>query len=298
MDNFTLQSPQFQPYSKPAGARDRVSGSARPATLSKAHNCPQTFDRKMKFYIDGSKVVVTRPHYRYQGKHTCGQRGAIKNFSWQSRRRLMYKMAEISVKSKPLFVTLTYPDTFPTDPLIWKSDLTKFFKRLKRKYDHAAMMWKLEPQERGAPHYHLLVWGVPYNELYSFAPQQWYLIAGNNDVKHLKWHYGLLGNGNKHCVSEIDTWRGVMSYTSKYLGKECTDGGWGSPGRFWGIKSRDDIPWAELVTATLCYHEGFKMMRLMRRYAHIHSRAYQSLTIFCNSPNYWYDRFIDIVKTC
>ena len=38
--------------------------------------------------------------------------------------------------------------------------------------------WKLEPQERGAPHYHCLIWGVDEGELLDFVAYTWYEIAG------------------------------------------------------------------------------------------------------------------------
>lgn len=70
-----------------------------------------------------------------------------------------------------MFVTLTYPDNFPGDPNAWKLHLKAWLKRLKREHPKAAGFWKLELKARQsgesagqiAPHFHLLLWGIPFS---------------------------------------------------------------------------------------------------------------------------------------
>lgn len=69
----------------------------------------------------------------------------------------------------PYFVTLTYPDQYLPEPKSWKRDMATFVKRLRREHSEACGFWKMELkvrqsgayQGRIAPHFHLLVWGVP-----------------------------------------------------------------------------------------------------------------------------------------
>lgn len=69
----------------------------------------------------------------------------------------------------PNFVTLTYPAKFPTVSRA-KRDLKVFQQRLIRRFPGSGGIWKLEPQERGAPHYHLLIWGFqPLNYWAGFV---------------------------------------------------------------------------------------------------------------------------------
>src|SRR5262249_39067427 len=139
-----------------------------------------------------------------------GQRGDIKGFSYGSRRRLMLTIGTIKRDAQlPMFITLTYPEKFPT-PSEAKRHLDTFFKRMKRVFPAHGSIWKLEPQQRGAPHYHLLTWGCDLVDLMRFTPDAWYEIAGDNDVKHLAWHKGELGNGNKYCVQPVQSWRGMV----------------------------------------------------------------------------------------
>jgi hypothetical protein len=87
-----------------------------------------------------------------------------------SRRRLMRQVATVSSKELPTFITLLYPDEFPTDPREMKGDLDAWLKRLSRQHPNASAFWKLEIKERQsgknagkvAPHFHLMAWGLPW----------------------------------------------------------------------------------------------------------------------------------------
>jgi len=217
------------------------------------------------------------------------ERGAIKGFSDASRRRLMYAIGSIKRDAElPAFITLTYPDQFP-DPETSKKHLATFFKRLKRAFPGHGSIWKLEPQERGAPHYHLLTWGCDLQELRDFVPGAWFDIAGGGDNLHLLWHTGQLGNGNVHCVQQVRTFHGVMRYASKYLGKTFEVSGWGDKwtGRYWGIVNRQNILFGELVREEVTEKSALDMMRYQRRFSGLRRfRSNKSLTIFCDADQW------------
>jgi len=179
--------------------------------------------------------------------HTVGKarrkvtwtRGLIKGFSRQSRRRIMRIVATIKRIEKPVFTTMTYPDDFPTDGPAMKTHLTKLFKRIIRAFPDAIILWRLEPQKRKsgtnkgeiAPHYHMLIWKVPYRDLREWIPVNWYEVVNSGDEKHL-----LAGTR----VEPVRSVHGVLSYTSKYICKSLQFAveGWG---RYWGIINRDDF---------------------------------------------------------
>lgn len=216
-----------------------------------------------------------------------GKRRSIDGFSVKSRRRLMQTIAGVRRDAElPLFVTLTYPDKFP-DPKQSKKHLDTFFKRMGRSFSHGSI-WKLEPQERGAPHYHLLVWGCDEEEFKKFVPFAWYEIAGGGDVNHLMWHSGMLGNGNKHCVQRVRSFRGVWSYASKYLGKTFDVSGWDEKwtGRYWGVIHRDNIPFGSLEVLEVPYKDAVTVMRYQRRFAGLRSRASRSQTVYCDADQW------------
>jgi hypothetical protein len=200
----------------------------------------------------------------------------------------------------PMFVTLTYPDEFP-DPAESKVHLDNFEKRLKRAFPKAGALWKVEPQKRGAPHYHCLVWGVPFIWLSSFVPQAWYEIAGGGDPKHLAWHEGRCGHGNKHCVQEVRSFKGVWFYAAKYLGKTFEVAGWNKKwtGRYWGVMAPENIPFGEMRELVITRQKAVQIMRYERRFARSwkgrDKKKYspkgdrRSLAIFCDASQ-WAER--------
>lgn len=186
----------------------------------------------------------------------------------------------------PNFVTLTYPERFP-DVKEAKRDLKIFLQRLERRFPAAGYIWKLEPQERGAPHYHLLVWGVQLVELFPWVVSAWFAIAGQGDINHRLFHSGSL-EGSRPCVEAVRTWRGVWSYASKYLGKTFEVAEWGQKwtGRFWGAGGRENIPFGEEREIACNLGTVYNCMRYQRRFARLRRASKNSLTIFCDADQW------------
>jgi hypothetical protein len=181
-----------------------------------------------RFHYEGSLLTVQRSPL-WEPFEGMGQskRGKVRGFSRKSRQRFLAFVAMLRKDALPLFVTLTYPEWWPVEWQTWKDDLDKFIKNhVMRKWPGAAVIWKLEPQERGAPHFHLMIWGVPYMPK-EWLAETWYKVAGTNDPKHLQ-------AGTR--VERARSFRGVMCYAGKkYMGKEVTlPAGWEHVGRFWG----------------------------------------------------------------
>lgn len=256
------------------------------AVLSTCHNSPQ-----ITLYSGASYLNVKRkPKEKQEGKEReVVKRGKVAGFSRKSRKRLINTLAQVRRDSLPLFVTLTYPAVYSDDPKVWKRHLDNFIKRLARKFPNVAGVWKLEPQKRGAPHFHVMVWGVDYMDLLAFVPQAWYEVVGSGDENHLSWHMGLLGNGNKHCVQLIEKVRGVFWYASKYMSKEVA--GWEGVGRWWGVFFRERLPLGQVVNVQVSEQKAIEFIRYMRRYAHLRSRDYRGLTIVCN-PDLWLNKLL------
>jgi len=222
-----------------------------------------------------------------------GKRSKVSRFTKGSRRRLMNTIASIERDAElPDFVTLTYPENFPTIEQS-KRDLKIFLQRLARKFPQSGCIWKLEPQERGAPHFHMLVWGCETKSLFGWVCDNWYDIAGQGDHYALLFLKGLLKD-SKPCVAKVRSWRGVWSYASKYLGKTFEVAEWGNKwtGRYWGIAKRDNIPFGKQAKVDLTERQVIQIMRFQRRYAHIKAKDRNSLTTYCD-VNQWINKLFD-----
>jgi hypothetical protein len=176
----------------------------------------------------------------YRKEMVHGKRGEIRSFSPASRRRLMTLMASIdrtAFKRRPLFVTLTYPKKWPASPRVYKADLNRFLTRFRRRYPHVPIIWRLEYQERGAPHYHLMIF-TPWFIDWRWIAETWYIATERRD-------YLTLVAGTE--TRAVRSWKGVMAYAAKYMSKERQLPDAVRPGRLWGIHCREDLP-IRLVT--------------------------------------------------
>lgn len=89
-----------------------------------------------------------------------GLRGNVTTFSRNSRLRMLRKMARLNAKNG-VFLTLTYPLRHP-DARTAKGHLRALLERFRRRYPQASAIWRLELQKRGAPHFHLIFFNLPF----------------------------------------------------------------------------------------------------------------------------------------
>ncbi len=208
--------------------------------------------------IGGACTKLRRKFARGRPNPYRPPRGLVREFTRKSRTRLQQTLCAIPrdhVQRGMLFVTLTYPGSYPGAWALWKRQLDTWQKRLMRKVPRAAFVWKLEPQRRGAPHFHLLVVGVPFLAA-EWLSRSWYEVVNSGDIRHL--HAGTQ-------VQLVQHHRGVLAYAAKYTAKhqdlpaDWQDG----VGRWWGVygRARLGITWA---WAPLAQHEYFLLVRVLR----------------------------------
>lgn len=190
-----------------------------------------------------------------------GKRGAVYEFSRKARRNLLNYMNSLNTEKikLPYFITLTYPKEYPRDKGSWTEHFNRRFRRrFERKYGQVPIIWRKEFQKRGAPHFHLLVFlDAPVGELREFVSRAWYESCGRICPEHLK-------AGTQ--VSAARTWRRVMGYASKYMGKvEVLSPGVESPGRFWGRWNDKALP-IQPQQDTLPLVQAIKLRRVLRKY--------------------------------
>lgn len=250
--------------------------------FSEAHISP--LPSKVSAWVGAGMVRITPERYEI-GRVGGGRRGAISGFSKWSRRRLLRLLGMVRKDAPlPLFITLTYPATFPSAAQS-KRDLDAFLKRLARAYPAASAIWRLEAQKRGAPHYHLLVWGTGFVP-HQWVAQSWYDVVGSGDEKHL-------AAGTR--VERVRSWRGVWSYTSKYIAKASIPPDselWKNPGRFWGIHNRAALPIVEPTVVTISQRTYWRLqLRMLKERGKVFEAGHcWTITHFCDDPHIWVAR--------
>lgn len=190
----------------------------------------------------------------------------------------MYLLASLRMDALPLFMTLTYPSEFPDCPETWKAHLEAFRTWMVRHHPGASAVWKLEPQKRMAPHFHLLVWGVDFIPADVLAAV-WYRIVGSGDPRHL-----LAGTEVRRVYSP----NGVKAYAAKaYMGKEFD--GFKGVGRFWGVMNKRCLPMGRKESVSVDVYIALIVARTGRRW--MAKRGYRvntgSMEILSSHPEQW-----------
>jgi hypothetical protein len=149
-----------------------------------------------------------------------GIRDRVRGFSRESRRNLLRRLASINrsafkaFKGRIIFVTLTYPREYPEDPEVCKNHLKALRRRLQRKFKSFAAFWRMGIQQRGAWHFHMLLFVGPslgpIGELCRFIPSAWYEVTGKVSEGHLR-------AGTR--VEAVKKWKEATSYVERYMAK-------------------------------------------------------------------------------
>lgn len=239
-------------------------------------------------YHEGGRLVQLHSRNTLKARPSAdGNRRKCSRFTLASRRRLMRKVAAVDSRRfdcrRWLFVTLTYPGqvAWPEEPAVWKDHLDAFLKRLKRHMKGCAGFWKLEPQRRGAPHFHLIV--IPDrgeqipDGMLPWVSKAWFEVVGSGEHNHLK-----AGTN----VQRVRTIKGATHYAAKYCGKVCDfineeTGEVREVGRFWGSWNYNHVCGAARVFE-LSPDCAIALRRWLRRLAGLRAVGrLQGLTVYC-----------------
>lgn len=209
---------------------------------------------------DGRQLAIVLPRYDNSGsddseegscnseedsgedseEEKSGKREKISEFTERSRRNLRKLVHSMERHTHALFMGLTWHEYMPS-PAEAKAALNLFSVKFRKRFPGAAYIWKLEPQDRGYPHFHLFVYGVKWVD-----PQK---------ISEL-WHECTNEVSDQHRKSGVDVeWvqedGKVQAYLAKYFSKTeekelgNEDEPWDWPRRFWGKCNAHNLPYAE-----------------------------------------------------
>ena len=158
-----------------------------------------------------------------------GARGDIQAFSAASRKRLFQELHKLIFKSVT-FITLTYPEKFPTSSEVYKAHLKEWRRRFERRFGKVQGVWRLEFQGRGAPHFHIMYLDCPFIPIHDLC-WEWKSITHTYDMAHEQ-------NGvDLKLITDAKESRLIAKYLSKYIAKvdkRTVKDGREHTGRYWG----------------------------------------------------------------
>jgi hypothetical protein len=233
-------------------------------------------------FVDTTTKIRLSSHRRRGG----GTRDRVRGFSRTSRRNLLRRLASINrhafraFKGRMIFVTLTYPHKWPEDPELCKRHLKALRKRLQREYGSFAAFWRLGIQQRGAWHFHLLLFVGPsigtVGELRRFISSSWYEVTGKVSEGHLR-------AGTR--VETVKRWKEATSCVERYMAKpeEFPEGL--QTGRIWGVWNEELLP-VRWETVQVSLRDAFKIRRIYRKLAKRKgSGSLRRITVFVRHEN-------------
>jgi hypothetical protein len=215
-----------------------------------------------------------------------GIRDRVRGFSRASRRNLLFRLASINrsafraFKGRLISITLTYPHEYPEDPEVCKNHLKALRRRLQRKCGDFAGFWRLGIQQRGAWHFHLLLFVGQsvgsVRELRRFISSSWYEVTGKVSEGHLR-------AGTR--VEAVKKWKQATSYVERYMAKpeEFPEGL--ETGRIWGIWNEELLP-VRWETVEVSFRDAIRIRRIYRKLARRKgSGSLRRITVFVRHEN-------------
>lgn len=243
----------------------------------------KTKENQATFTFQGDLVQVkVKTPYPSLPDHQGGKRQAITEFSPVSRKNLLDLFARLDFQTqKATFITLTFKDS-PTAAYA-KRCLRTFLKRVFRRFGDISIVWRMEYQKRGAIHFHLIAFDIPFYH-WKLCLADWQKAAGDAKITNVKLEF---------CYNP----KQVRRYVSKYIAK-VGQSNLDTPsnlavdaflGRFWGIENRKNLRFAVLVTFVCEASEVFwTFKRYARRYWQgVNKRGACGFTLYVDNIANW-----------
>ena len=241
----------------------------------------------------GSLLRLKVAGYKSRPNPHSSKRGIIRTFTRASRLRLMRFLARLKVrKIRATFLTLTFSE------MVSHENAKKVFKRfamyLRRSFPLSSAVWRLEYQpKRGAIHYHLLLFNLPFWKQAEVQKVWERCTRENRSIVDIRLIHGA---------------RSIMAYVSKYIAKvddtptSLDDGSYQHTGekepprsRFWGWINKELLPLGEVVTGVLTDRGTIKRLSSFVWAKLGNGNPYNSLSFhfFCDNARWLCERAIE-----
>jgi hypothetical protein len=220
---------------------------------------PSPVTGHLRVYEEGTLIEVVSHYTKFKGQRVGGgDRGRCSGFSNASRMRLMILLNSLKVSAlkNSKLVTLTYRRQHVQQKED-KKNFKAFRECLRRHFPNHSGIWKLEYQERGSPHYHLIIFErfIPH----EWIAETWNRIAESGDPYHRKAGTRIETPRHAHSAAKY-----VTKYLGKVLPEENTpaDGSVRMGRRHWGVLQRSKLPTSRTTVVSL---ESDKARAIIRR---------------------------------
>jgi hypothetical protein len=143
----------------------------------------------------------------------------------------------------------------------------------------------MEYQERGAIHFHLIAFDIPYYH-WKLCLADWREATGDPEITNIKLEFCYNAKHVRRYVSKyvakVEAYHGNLDTTSNLAADDL-------PGRFWGVENRKNLRFAVLVTFVCDATEVFwHFKRYARRYwSGVNRRGACGFTLYVDNIANW-----------
>lgn len=142
----------------------------------------------------------------------------ITGFSLNARMRMMRMFSKIDYDyyKTPIFISATFHFDYKIERIFLKKTLDNFLKRLKRNLPEFHHIWKLELQEREAPHFHFMLLFIDKNLKINFSEIEKIIEKNWLELKMCDCKYC-----NLYAIKtkKVNDYKHAMIYISKEIAK-------------------------------------------------------------------------------
>lgn len=166
--------------------------------------------------------------------------------------------------------------------------------RIRRAFQNCSVVWRMEFQERGAIHFHLLCFNLPFWKQAELQKAWEDCTEENTSIAHIKLVHGA---------------KMIMAYISKYIAKKderseltsLEDGSYQHEGReklsgrFWGYINKELLPLGEVVAGVLTDRQTIKSLSSLCWSILGDGNPYKSLSfhLFCDNARWLCERAVE-----
>jgi hypothetical protein len=173
------------------------------------------------------------------------------------------------------------------------------FKRLGRKAPRLAAVWRLEYQERGAPHLHIILYNMPFVDK-TWIQQAWGEIVGQERpftrIESIRSYKRLMSYASKYAAKMEDRGFNTVTYLAVGVGIETY--GELTAGRVWGVFNRRGLPFAEKKEAFVPLDGSWWMLRryCCKFYPWVWENEEGGFTVFSDDPYHALEHMVSMSR--
>lgn len=282
----------------------RKTSQSKANTSTNDNQSPQIFAPHVKLEAQGHLLTVRSVGIDREWIGKC-KRGNVDRFSQASRKRLLEKLARLKppqydgYRYRVSFLTLTTQKIF--HPRLAKDYLASFFKRVARKFPHMSAVWRLEFQERGAPHFHAVLYNAPYIAK-EWIQKSWGEIIEQDEpftrIERVKSYRHLMFYAGKYMAKVVEE---VVLSSGAYLTGEGKDlyGPDDTIGRHWGVYNAAMLPYDEKTEGTVPLDGSWWLIRryCTKFWSWLEPETEYGFTIFTDDPYHALDHIRKLALT-